>query len=227
MAGTTAFIVYGSSVHLVDISDPANPRPVSSVSPAGSVQNILLHDKFLHVAAFGSWQTYDISNPAAPISIYTNDTPVQALDIEITNPVAYVADGYSRKVLRYDITDPRQPVELPALNLPAPANSVSIRGEHLYVAHGTDGLRIYSFTQTFPLRIHLLADPFRIQVLSDAPLSAADFDRIQLQSSSDLNSWSTIPAPREASAAVLTFTPNLPPTATQLFFRAVLRPQTQ
>jgi hypothetical protein len=104
--GNTVVIVAGSSLHVIDVTDNANPLKKGSLS-IGPVQDVALSGNYAYVAAYSSgWKVVDISNPLQPTVVAGNADFVPR-DIELTDGFAFAAEQLFPNVVAYvNIEDP-------------------------------------------------------------------------------------------------------------------------
>jgi hypothetical protein len=89
----------------------------------------------------GALQVIDVSDPAAPRSVQTVDTPGLAYDVEVDGRYAYVADGqYGVQVV--DVLYPPLARIVGSVDTPGVARGVSVAEPWAYVADGESGLQV-------------------------------------------------------------------------------------
>lgn len=147
-----AYLVVGSRVMVVDISNPANPV----LKGKSAFTNVIFGD----IAVQGSyayavenvvstgWNSYcgglvvyDVSNPASPVRVayFTNVNDPHA--VKVSGSHVYLVDGDTLKIL--DVSNPLAPVLVKTVNLPDTAYGLDVGGNYVYVVvNGLDGLRI-------------------------------------------------------------------------------------
>lgn len=123
--GTVAYVARGGdALRIVDVSDPAAPRDLSSVPAESDNYNDLAIVEangktylLLASAVFGA-MVLDVTDPSAPTQVTRFEAfqgaGVHRLFVETidTTVRAYVADGYSTVVGIFDVTDPSAPAML-------------------------------------------------------------------------------------------------------------------
>jgi hypothetical protein len=90
----TAFVnvVIGDNapgVHVLDISNPTNPKRLSSDFPPG---NIVVQNKIAYLTFNSSINTFDISNPIIPVELGYHSN-ISASDIFVKDEYIYIADS--------------------------------------------------------------------------------------------------------------------------------------
>ncbi len=114
--GNYAYVGEGSSLLVVNISNPSTPALVGRLAMPGMVMDIALFGQYAYVAnADAGVQVVDISNPAAPALKGFYTTPGSASGISILGGQAYVADGAGLQIL--GLANPTLPALLSATNL--------------------------------------------------------------------------------------------------------------
>lgn len=109
-----AYVLGGSKVFIVDISDPQNPQKTGEFDTGAEARGMAITDygtkkepkpAALVAAAQKGVQVWDLSNPAQPQLLSTYDTPKDATDIVLSGSYAFIADGnYGLRVA--NIADP-------------------------------------------------------------------------------------------------------------------------
>ncbi len=106
--GNYAYVGEGSSLIVVNISNPAVPSLVGRLAMPSMVMDIALLGTYAYVAvADAGLQVVDISNPSSPIIKGFYVTPGRASGLEILGGKAYVADGAGVEIL--DLSAPAFP----------------------------------------------------------------------------------------------------------------------
>jgi len=94
--GHTAYIAYGSAgVVMIDISDPAKPRKVSTLHVDKMAESISFNDDTLYVTTgLNGLQLIDTTRPAFPKAIGGMLTNCYPKDVEVFSKQVFVADGF-------------------------------------------------------------------------------------------------------------------------------------
>ncbi|MBD9358871.1 Ig-like domain-containing protein [Methylomonas albis] len=108
--GNSVVVVAGSSLHVIDITDKANPVKKGSLG-IGPVQDVTLKDGYAYVAAYSSgWKVVDIRDATNPVAVAGNANFVPR-DIELTDGFAFAAEQLFPNVTAYvNIEDPENAV---------------------------------------------------------------------------------------------------------------------
>ncbi|MBI1987522.1 MAG: choice-of-anchor D domain-containing protein, partial [Nitrospinae bacterium] len=136
--GKVAYVGLGSSLHVVDVSDPASPRSLGQVTLPGLVEDIFVAGSLAYVAngKFGL-RVVDVSTPTSPQEIGRLDTlGGYARGVFFSGGFAYVASG-TEGLWVIDVSDPANPVQRGQQKVEGlTANGVNVSGSFAYVAAG-------------------------------------------------------------------------------------------
>jgi hypothetical protein len=137
VAGQTA-----SGLHVVDVTDPANPVVLGSDSSSCCGWDVALEGNLVYVAdGAAGLQIIDITDPANPTPIGNYDTPGAAFGVDIKGSYAFVADDGPGLVI-IDVSDPTSPTFVSTLDPAGMELGVCVDGNYAYVAAGSFGLYI-------------------------------------------------------------------------------------
>jgi choice-of-anchor B domain-containing protein len=148
--GTTAT----SGIHIIDVSDPANPVQVGLYAPGYYIHDCHVRGDLLFAAAFfnGVTEVLDISDRTNPVVIAEIPDPGGSTHSYSTTEdgnyliVADEADGLPGRI--YDISDLQNPEEL-AQYTASEASLVHnpyVRGDFCFISHNTEGIRVLDIT---------------------------------------------------------------------------------
>jgi hypothetical protein len=152
VAGTVAYVAEDIGLQLVDVSDPAHPARLGSLSlPDGDQVRLAVAGNLVYLADlhFGL-RVVDVTNPMQPVevgSLALGGTP-RAVSLGgtglggfgLTGSYAVVACG-DGGVAVVDVSHPAAPVLVGATPNDAPrAGSVTVRGHYAYVAAGEEAV---------------------------------------------------------------------------------------
>ncbi|MFZ3080923.1 MAG: NosD domain-containing protein [Bellilinea sp.] len=141
--GEYAYIGVGPRLVVVDISDPANPRPVGASAPFDYfVQGITISGTHAYVAT-GTAGLYivEIAEPSNPHTVGSWNSPGFAENVDVTGTTAFLADG-SDGLRLVDVTNPATPLEIAHAFDMNYAYDVVVSGRYAYVAAGGAGLLV-------------------------------------------------------------------------------------
>lgn len=90
-----AYVASDDGVHVVDISDPANPLTIGFYAPNNCMNLALTEDgNYLHVAKEGGGlKILDVSEPTNPNLVVGYNTAGQSYGVAINDSLVYLADG--------------------------------------------------------------------------------------------------------------------------------------
>ncbi len=141
--GNYVYMGVGSSLVVLDISDPTDPNPVGASMPLDYfIQGVTVSGPFAYVAA-GSAGLYimDLAIPANPTVVSRWDSPGFAENVTVSGSIAYLADGPDGlRVL--DVSDPVNPAEIANAFAMNYIVDVAIGGRYAYLAADGAGLLV-------------------------------------------------------------------------------------
>ena len=124
--GNYAYIGEGSSLLVLNISNPSSPSLVGRLAMPGMVRDIALLGQYAYVAnGDAGLQVVDISDPAAPGIKGFYATPGWAYGITILGGKAYVAEGAGLDIL--DLSNPTFPDSASFINIPSGLTAVALK----------------------------------------------------------------------------------------------------
>ena len=177
--GTTAT----DGVHILDVSDPANPVEVGLYAPGYYIHDCHVRGDIMFAAAFyeGTLDIVDISDPSTPTLISRFDTPggrTHSASMSMDGKYLFVApeqDGLRGTVWNIeDYEDPTQVATYTA-NLESLVHNPYIRDDFMFISHNTEGLRVLDF-----------ADP-------ELPVEVGFYDTFEGPSGGFAGLWSACP----------------------------------
>ncbi len=142
VAGSYAYLASGTNgLHVVDVSDPANPRRVGSCDTPGSAWGVTVTGHYAYVADYyGGLQVIDVSDPANPQRVGGYRSGV-VWDVAVSGQYAYVASEDAGLQI-IDVSDPTRPRRVGGYDTRGKAWRVAVSGQYAYVADDTGGLQI-------------------------------------------------------------------------------------
>jgi parallel beta-helix repeat protein len=139
--GTSAFIPYGSTLNVMDVSNPAKPT-VETAFKSSLIQKVsaeALVGGYLYLANAGQLVVLDVSSPANPVFVTTLSMPSTPAGLTLEGSFLYAACGPGGLQV-IDVSTPSKPVLAESISLPGQANAVAVSSGYTYVASGEDGL---------------------------------------------------------------------------------------
>ncbi len=104
-------------LHIVDVSNPGSPSVLKEQVTAGTSLAVRVLGTHAYVLEPSQIETFDVSNPAAPVSLGTRATQ-EAQRIEIADGHLFVAGRFLEV---FDLGTPSSPVRVGSIGLPTPA----------------------------------------------------------------------------------------------------------
>ena len=141
-----------TSVLVADISDPANPRALSTITGVPGVRDVELHDGLLYVASdcncfpdspeAAAWggiglRIYDLADPTRPVLLSAvGGTAASIHTFMVADQRVYASNMLENAIVFLDASDPTAPVEL-AVWRPEEGgvHDQTVEGSRLYAAH--------------------------------------------------------------------------------------------
>ena len=144
IVGHTLYVAdWFSGIHLYDITQPQQPRLLSSYHTPGSPKGIVVRDDIAYVADDDQGlHLVDVSNPQRPAHITTIATNGLAYTPIIHNETLYLASHRGGFQI-FDISTPRAPRLLSDTGTPGKAWSLAVAGDIVYIADSEGGVLVY------------------------------------------------------------------------------------
>ena len=147
IAGSYAFVAAGQ-LWIVDLTDPRRPTFVGGVgSHDDLISSVVVSGRFAYVTdTLLGLLVFDVTDPRNPGLVSTTPVPGIAIEVELSDHYAYVADSPGLVVL--DVSDPRNPQITGRVVTPAVAVSVAVSSGAAYVtqAGSNGGLEVVDVT---------------------------------------------------------------------------------
>jgi len=127
-------------LHICDISDPENPRLISTLPLSGSNQSIAVKENLAFLGSNNQFVVVDLQDLRKPRVL--GQLPTSRIqDIDIDNNLALLATGGSG-LLAVDITDPANPFISGHLSPGDTIRCLSVDGDRAYLGTGNAGLLV-------------------------------------------------------------------------------------
>jgi len=131
----------GTGLTLTDVSDPANPQPMSVFDTTNGTMGVGVQGDICTLAnGFGGLRVVDVSDPLAPALLGDLFFGAMAFDAQPVGDVAYVA-SFGGGMLAIDMTNPAAMTILDQ-EMWGYLNNVHIAAGYAWVADGQHGLRV-------------------------------------------------------------------------------------
>jgi len=147
VAGDYAFLAdYGSSLRVLNISDPSNPIYAGYYDNANGAEDLFLAGNILYIADyFYGLMSLDIYNPKSPNLADSCSTPGSAQGVYVSGEYAYIAD-FTKGLQVINVTNPYDMSLIASCNTTGSAEGVYVSGNYAYVAVSTDGMQVIDIT---------------------------------------------------------------------------------
>jgi hypothetical protein len=144
VSGLYAYVTDGFGLHILDVSDPSNPRRVSGYYAAGARDVLAVSGNYAYVAFSTGVLIIDVSDPAEPQWVSDNDTMGYAPDVSVSGNYAYVATRYSGLQV-FDVSDPANPQRVGG-NTAFSARGVVATEDYVFVTTDRGLVILHQFT---------------------------------------------------------------------------------
>lgn len=141
VAGNIAFVI-GSTLHIIDVSNPNAPSEIAEFQPYGLAQAVAVWGDYAYVTDEQfALNIVNIADPAAPLLVTRFVAFGQRSFVAAEGPYVYVGDR-SHGLHIIDVTDPAAPAEVAGVETPYGLAAVAVAGPYLYLANQFSGLRV-------------------------------------------------------------------------------------
>ncbi len=146
-------------LRILDVSDPAQPRLISTVATTNQVFEADVVGNHAYVAdGDGGLKIVDVQDPVHPVVVGQLPTGT-AIAVRVAGSHVYVSDFSGKKVHVVNIADPAKPVVASEIPLPGDGRSAQVVGSRLYVAAGWGGVVVFDVSQpAAPAEVARLGD---------------------------------------------------------------------
>ena len=142
---------------VIDVTDPASPNPVGSLTLAGTPTNIAVSGNFAYISGNNDseeLQVIDVSTPSALFVAGTYNAPgtADANGVFVNGTTVYLVrtSSGSDEFFIINAATPSLPVFVGSLNLGASGNEVIVSGNFAYVASSADTQEMQVIDVTVP-----------------------------------------------------------------------------
>ncbi len=140
IVGDLAYVATYSGLHVLDLSDAANPTLIGSSESIDALDLVVMGNTVICAVRSGL-VTIDVSDPTAPVILGSFTVSGETFGVSVSGSTAYVVNTFNG-FLAIDISNPGTPVQIGEL----PMSSSSVRlesvGDRSYVAGGDSGIHI-------------------------------------------------------------------------------------
>ncbi len=122
---------------MIDVSNPARPSVVGSVSMEYQLSSVAVSGRYAYVANLNSstLQVIDVSNPTSPWVVGSVGTGDYINSVAVSGRYAYVANYYSNALLVIDVSNPASPSVVGSVGTGSNPSSVAVTGRYAYVVN--------------------------------------------------------------------------------------------
>ncbi len=163
VSGNYAYVAGNMGLHIIDISDSANPVLISSVSTPGWANRMAISRGIAYIAdESGTLEIINISNPYAPKPVTSVAMPGPAQGIAVTDAgIAYIVEDGEGLVI-VDVSTPSKPEVITSLFFWDYAYDIVVEGNMAYLAMGSAGLQVIDISDSSAPEMlgTVAADPF-------------------------------------------------------------------
>jgi hypothetical protein len=148
-----AFVADGNSgISVVDVQFPWAPVIVHQFATDGYASDVDVHGSELLVCnGSAGLQLFDVANPLAPSMSGSLDTPGEAIRMQRSGNLVYIADGFEGGLQIADVSNSSAPTLRGGCDTPGTSRTVFNQGVYVYVADGNEGITIIDARNpTFP-----------------------------------------------------------------------------
>jgi len=147
VSGDYVYLVRNGGVNflVIDVSIPASPSVVGSLTLSGTPQNIFVSGDYAYIANSSDSEELQIVNVATPslpsvVGVYNAPGTANALGVYEVGETAYLtrASSANDEFLIINVNVPGFPALLGSVNLGAVANEAVVSGNYAYVASGSN-----------------------------------------------------------------------------------------
>jgi prepilin-type N-terminal cleavage/methylation domain-containing protein len=139
--GNYAYMVRdgGTNFLIIDVTSPASPSIVGSLTLNGTLNNIFVSGSYAYVASSDNseeLQIINISTPSSPSVAGTFNNPgnSNALGVYVVGSTAYLALGGNDEFSIINVSTPSSPSLISTLNVTSDANELVVSGNYAYLA---------------------------------------------------------------------------------------------
>lgn len=160
--GTIAYVLRGSTLYSLDVSNPASIQALDSISIDNNAVRMALSEDKIYIATRNSskeFQVFDITNPANldQTSIYDLPGNLLGTDIAVRGTRAYIGvdnNSSGRELFIFDVSDPENPDYIGDYEVGSKVNSVAVTGPYALVGTNNSSEELMVLDTSFPSTIN-------------------------------------------------------------------------
>ncbi len=139
-----AFVGIGGSVIILDITDPASPQELGTISTLGLMRDFSHGGDHLYAADWDfGLRVFSIADPSDPVTLGSLQLEGLLWGIDVVDETAYLACG-DRGIKVVSLAEPGNPVQIGETSIPGYATNVAVVDTFAVVTEQNSGLRIFS-----------------------------------------------------------------------------------
>jgi len=169
ISGQTYCVVSGSSLNIINVTNPILPVLTATAELAGYGEGLAISGTDVYVAVGSTgMEVFDISDPASPssVAVIAASGSGYAEGINISSPYAYLGNGAN--VTIFDITTPTAPVITGTFDGSDWIQDAVGRGNYLYVCEWGVGIEVVDIsTPSNPTLITTFSNPTNADITFD------------------------------------------------------------
>lgn len=159
VSGNYAYVVRNAgspNFFVIDISTPASPSTVGSLTLNGTLSNIFVSGSYAYVTSNDNAQELQIVNITSPASpsltgSVNNSGSANGTGVYVVGTTAYVTFDDNNEFSIVDVSTPASPSILSSLNLTSDANEVVVSGNYAYIASDNNSEELQVINVSNPL----------------------------------------------------------------------------
>ncbi len=151
------YIVDNSTMHLYDITNPANLSFSTQLQVGWEIETIFMNRDHIYLGSTTGMHIYDNTNPSSPVWVSTYSHVNSCDPVVVQGNYAYVTlrsgtecDGFTNQLDVIDISNKANPTLVATYEMVNP-HGLGIEGSTLFICDGAAGLKVYDATD--PLAI--------------------------------------------------------------------------
>ena len=125
---------YLVGIHIMDVSDPADPVELTLLQLPSECDVIEAGDGFLYAACQDNLiRIYDLSDPIQPLFVSGYNLDAPALDLHLSGSLLHLVND-DDDYLILDVSDPLNPLSLGGLTIPGFLEGIEVTGNYTYIS---------------------------------------------------------------------------------------------
>jgi hypothetical protein len=152
VGGAYAYVSSNRPLAIIDISDPLDPEPISSVALPGIVAGCSVSQSYAYVASgIGGFHVLDTSDPFAPRTLGTTSLLTNTVRVATAGPLAFVAD-LTNGVRVIAAQNPAVMDVIAHIPIPGNIRDLVVSSNYVYL-FGSEGMQIVDVSNAEDMRV--------------------------------------------------------------------------